>query len=237
MADTEIDSPHGAGWLEKSTPAALQAVAPDTGTADGDDHAWRWLDRPAEEPPQPRNRRTARPTARLGRIGIALGTALVAVVVLVAVVIRWGSHKPDTSGVAPTALAGPPTTTAVLAAACTGLSGDVVTDTAGDPRTMAGVIAAFEHAYYQRRDAEAALRLVAPEAGLVPEALAAGIASIPTGSTHCVAITAVAETTAEVHLVQRHPDGSRIDYLQLINVRAGTPNSGDLVISNIQKRG
>ncbi|WP_216918266.1 hypothetical protein, partial [Nocardia noduli] len=236
MADTEIDTPHGRGWLDKSRHTVLQPVPDDSGSIDGDDHAWRWLDRPAEDPPRPRERRTVRPTVRLRWIGISAGVALVAAVATILAVFRSGGTEPDTATVASATLAAPPTTTATPAA-CTGVSGEMVTDGAGDRRSLAGVIAAFEFAYYQRRDAAAALGLVAPEAGLVPEALAAGIASIPAGSTHCVAITPVADTTAEVHLVERHPDGSRIDYLQLMNVRAVDPGSGDFVISNIQKRG
>ncbi|MFD6108420.1 hypothetical protein ACFWFQ_37885, partial [Nocardia salmonicida] len=73
-----------------------------------------------------------------------------------------------------------------------------------------------------------------PEAGLVAAALTAGIASIPPGTTHCVAITLIADTAAEVHLVERHRDSSRIDYLQLINTRREP--TGDILITNIQKR-
>ncbi|MGW4369208.1 hypothetical protein ACWEKT_26535 [Nocardia takedensis] len=236
MADNEIDPRHGAGWLERSRPVTLQTVAPDTANAHDADQAWRWLDRPPDDPPP---RRAVGHKSWPRRAGLTAGTALVvaAVLALTLTLTRWDSAEPDHPTEQSVGVATPPASTSTPAAACAGLSGAVVTDTAGDSRSMAGVIAAFEHAYYQRRDAEAALRLVAPEAGLVPEALAAGIASIPTGSTHCVAITPVAEATAEVHLVERHPDGSRIDYLQLINVRATTPAGGDLVISNIQKRG
>ncbi|MFI6217036.1 hypothetical protein ACIBCD_33980 [Nocardia brasiliensis] len=125
--------------------------------------------------------------------------------------------------------------TVANAHACTGLSGATVSDGAGDTRSPAGVIVAFEHAYYVRRDAGAALALVAVEAGLVGGALAAGIASIPAGTTHCVALTPLADSTAvEVHLVERHPDGTRTDYLQLINIRTDEHGS---VITNIQKRG
>ncbi|WP_040703644.1 MULTISPECIES: hypothetical protein [Nocardia] len=237
MADTEIDSPHGSGWLDKSRHTVLQPVPDDRGSADGDDHAWRWLDRPAEDPPPPRERRTVRPTARLRWLGIAAGLAVVAAVATILAVFRSGATEPDTAVAHSAVLAAPPTTSATPAPACTGLSGEVVTDGAGDRRSLSGVVAAFEYAYYQLRDAAAALGLVAPEAGLVFDALAVGIASIPTGSTHCVAISPIAPTTAEVHLVERHPDGTRIDYLQLINVRPADQAGGDLVISNIQKRG
>ncbi|MFE9324176.1 hypothetical protein ACIHDR_11625 [Nocardia sp. NPDC052278] len=144
------------------------------------------------------------------------------------------ANHPDTVTAIPTLTAGPPSTATPSGGACTGLSGATVTDTAGDTHSPAGVIVAFEHAYYSQRSAEAALRLVAPEAGLAPDALAAGIASVPVGTTHCVAITLIADGAAEVHVVELHPDGQRVDYLQLINVR---PDSGGVVITNIQKRG
>src|SRR5690606_7878783 len=51
------------------------------------------------------------------------------------------------------ATAVPPSPTATAAGPCTGLSGTVVTDRAGDPTTVAGVIASFEAAYYIHRDA------------------------------------------------------------------------------------
>ncbi|MEV6362172.1 hypothetical protein [Nocardia asteroides] len=115
------------------------------------------------------------------------------------------------------------------------MTAHTVTAGPGDTRTPAGVIAAFEHAYYVERSAEAALKLVSPDAGLAPDRLAAAIAALPLGTTHCVGITSIADNTTEVHLVELRPDGRRFDYLQLINVAAS--GSAGLVVSNIQKRG
>ncbi|WP_157124432.1 hypothetical protein [Nocardia pseudovaccinii] len=168
------------------------------------------------------------------RVWIALAGALGVAAVLVGVAINSIAEHPDTTAVIPTATAGIATSTPPTGGPCTGLSGPTVTDTVGDTHSLTGVIAAFEHAYYRQRSAEAALRLVASEAGLTAEGLAAGIASIPTGTTHCVAITPIAEGTADVHLVEQHPNGERIDYLQLINVGH---NPDGVVITNIQKRG
>ncbi|MFD6105137.1 hypothetical protein ACFWFQ_20990, partial [Nocardia salmonicida] len=80
--------------------------------------------------------------------------------------MRIGSvtDRSDTAADIPTLTAAPTPTTAATNDACAGLTGHSVTDGPGDTRSMPGAIAAFEHAYYQRRDAEAALRLVAPEA-------------------------------------------------------------------------
>ncbi len=119
--------------------------------------------------------------------------------------------------------------------ACSGLSGHTITTGPGDTRTPAGVVAAFEYAYYVERSAEAALKLVSPDAGLAPDRLAAAIAGLPVGTTHCVGITSIADNTTEVHLVELRPDGRRFDYLQLVNVAAS--GTSGLVITNIQKRG
>jgi hypothetical protein len=129
----------------------------------------------------------------------------------------------------------PPSTATLSEDACTGLSGTLVTDRAGDHTTVPGLIASFQAAYYLRRDAEAAMRLLAPESGITVEGLAAGIVSIPRGTTHCVAITPISATTANVHIVELRAEGQRIDYLQVVNTRPG--EDGALLISNIQRQG
>ncbi|WP_280202514.1 hypothetical protein [Nocardia cyriacigeorgica] len=153
-----------------------------------------------------------------------------------AVIIGLGvaslTTREDTPAAVPAITAAPPISTTVPAA-CAGLTGVTVTGAAGDNHSLAGVIAGFQHAYYVQRSAEAAMRFLGPESGIVVEALAAGIASIPPGTTHCVAITPIAENAAEVHVVEVRPDRSRVDYLQLVNVRPGRP---DTVITNVQRR-
>ncbi|WP_067480003.1 hypothetical protein [Nocardia amamiensis] len=231
---TDTDPQHGWGWLHRSEPTALQPIPHTVDDPDADGKQWQWITQqpppPPPSPPLSGSWRTRVPP----RVWIGLAAALGVATVLVGVGINSVTDQPDTITAIPTLTAGPPTTTPPSGGACTGLSGQTVTDTAGDTHSHAGVIAAFEHAYYTQRSAEAALRLVAPEAGLAPEALAAGIASIPAGTIHCVAITPIADGVAEVHLVERHPDGQRMDYLQLINVRHDPLG---FVITNIQKRG
>ncbi|CAM4528568.1 hypothetical protein NONI108955_44680 [Nocardia ninae] len=139
------------------------------------------------------------------------------------------------TGEAVGATAAPPSATSTAEGACTGLSGTVVTDRDGDTTTVAGLIASFQAAYYIHRSAEAALRLLAPESGIAAEGLAAGIASIPLGTTHCVSITPISASTANVHVSEVHPDRTRTDYLQLVNTRPG--EAGALLISNIQEQG
>lgn len=117
--------------------------------------------------------------------------------------------------------------------ACTGLTGTTVTDGPGDRESAAGVVAAFEHAYYQLRDVDAAMAVLTPQTRIDPAALGAGIASIPPGTHHCVAITPIAPQALDVHVAEIRPDGTRSDYLQLINV---TVAPGATVITAIATR-
>ncbi|WP_433195780.1 hypothetical protein ACQP1G_42355 [Nocardia sp. CA-107356] len=167
-----------------------------------------------------------------GRVWAALAATVAVMIGVVAVFADDARENGDP--VRATAVA--PSATSAAEGACTGLSGTLVTDRPADTTTtVAGVIAAFEAAYYIDRSAEAAMRLLAPESGITTEALAAGIASIPIGSTHCVAITPISATTANVHVVQLGPDRQRVDYLQVINTRPG--DGGGLLISNVQRQG
>ncbi|MFE3228572.1 hypothetical protein [Nocardia sp. NPDC059228] len=144
-------------------------------------------------------------------------------------------HSPMEPSAAVSQTVGPTTTpAAVRSDACTGLSAPTITDGAGDTTSVAGVIAAFEFAYYHQRSADAAMRLLAPDAGIALEPLTAGIASIPAGTTHCVGITPITDNTADVHLVELHLDRTRTDYLQVINLRR--TGTGPLIY-NIQKQG
>ncbi|MGY5228094.1 hypothetical protein [Nocardia asiatica] len=154
---------------------------------------------------------------------------------LIGVVAVWASDTRD-AGDPVRATAVPPSATSTAEGACTGLAGAVVTDRRADTTaTVAGVIAAFEAAYYIDRSAETAMALLAPESGITADGLAAGIASIPLGTTHCVAVTPISESTANVHVAELRPDRQRTDYLQLINTRPS--EGGGLLISNVQRRG
>ncbi|WP_051047568.1 hypothetical protein [Nocardia asiatica] len=231
-AHTDASSDHGWGWLDPTELTTLSPLLDTTDEPERDGEQWRWINAQQLSPPRPV--RGAVRTQVPRRVWVWLAASLSGAAVLAGLDFSWVADTPDPVTAIPTLTAAPPTTTPHLSGACTGLSGQTVTDSAGDTHSVAGAIAAFEHAYYVQRSAEAAMRLVAPEAGLVAEALAAGIASVPAGATHCVAITPIAGSTAEVHVVQQHRDGQRVDYLQLINVRH---DSVGVVITNIQKRG
>ncbi|MGW4365482.1 hypothetical protein ACWEKT_07535 [Nocardia takedensis] len=164
--------------------------------------------------------------------------ALVAVVVVMCgVVAVWAgdSEQDQTPGALGPAPAASTTSAEITGTegACAGLSGTVVTDRPGDPATVAGVIASFQAAYYAR-DVETAIRLVAPESGITREGLTEGIATIPVGTVHCVAVTPVADDTANAHIVQLAPNGKRDDYLQIVNTVSG--EGGGPLISNVQRQ-
>ncbi|NKY33844.1 hypothetical protein HGA13_12250 [Nocardia speluncae] len=161
--------------------------------------------------------------------------AVLAAVVAILIGVVAVSVNSGGAGQEPVTTATPPSAAPAPEDACTGLSGMVVTDRAGDPATVPGVIASFQAAYYLSRDAEAAMRLLAPESGIAFDGLAAGIVSIPRGTTHCVAITPISSTTANVHIVELRADRQRIDYLQVVNTRPS--QGGALLISNIQRQG
>ncbi|TLG01746.1 hypothetical protein FEK35_23070 [Nocardia cyriacigeorgica] len=230
------------------------------------DDSWLWLDNPETRSPQTsteharrsprgssdvafggsavegpwpgtspvRNHRVAGQTRRHVVLGLGLAAAVSAALIGAGVADLAGTTTTEVA--APSLTAARPSDPSQAPAACKGLSGATITSEAGDDASLTGVIAAFEHAYYVRRDPAAAMGVLAPATGITAEALAAGIASIPPGSTHCVAITPIADTAAEIHLVELHPDRSRVDYLQVVNVapRADRPHA--VWITNIQKR-
>ncbi|MFE3318116.1 hypothetical protein [Nocardia sp. NPDC059195] len=170
------------------------------------------------------------------RMPVVAWAALAATVALLAGVLTVGNGDTGDTGQQVQATAAPPSLTTTAQGPCAGLSGTVVTDRAGDSSTVEGLIASFEAAYYIDRDAGKATGLLGPETGITSEALAAGIASIPAGTRHCVAITPITPSTANVHIAELHPDRKRIDYLQLINTRPADTGTA-LLISNFQKRG
>ncbi|MFF0452976.1 hypothetical protein [Nocardia africana] len=171
---------------------------------------------------------------RLPPRGWAALAALAAVIIgLLAATHTSHNDGPHASGVSATA--GSPATTTAANGPCAGLSGAVVTTRAERPDTIAGLISTFEADYYIERSAAKAIQLVAPETGITEQGLADGIASIPSGTTHCVAITPLTTNTATAHLVELHPDGRRVDYLQVINTVPGP--GGGLLISHIQEQG
>ncbi|WP_157126481.1 hypothetical protein [Nocardia mikamii] len=214
--------------LDLDTALAANHTAEATVSAQAD---WFTPPSPNPGPDQPAAGRRGR---RLPPRGWAALAALAAVTAGVLAITHTGDEdSPHAARVSATA--GPPATTTAASGPCAGLSGAVVTTRGGKTDTIAGIIATFEADYYTERSAAKAIQLVTPETGITEQGLADGIASIPTGTTHCVAITPLTTNTATAHLVELHPDGRRVDYLQVINTVPGP--GGGLLISHIQEQG
>jgi len=105
-------------------------------------------------------------------------------------------------------------------------SGGTITGAgAGDTKSVAGVILAFEHAYYSARDAEKALDLTSDDSTLVNvDALQEGIDSVPKGTEHCVSITPDGDT-ATVEITEVRPSQAPQTFVQEIT----TSRDGDRV--------
>lgn len=90
----------------------------------------------------------------------------------------------------------------------------------GDQKTGAGVIAAFEHAYYITRSADAVRALATPDTSLpLAEKIQAGIDSVPVGTTHCVRITAITAGVYSVVLAEMRPGIAPAQYPQTITTK------------------
>ncbi len=78
----------------------------------------------------------------------------------------------------------------------------------GDQRSGAGVIAAWNYAYYVRRDAVAARALATSNSSVVPaEQLQPFIDDIPVGTNYCVRTKALSPDVYLVDLSELRPDG------------------------------
>lgn len=218
--DDEIDLDATAAAVDASPPSALPAQSGWFTPAETD------LEQPA------RGRGGYRVPLR---VWAALAALAAVTIGFFALTHPGGESGPHARDVLTTARPPAATTAAASDNPCTGLVGTVVTTQSGDPTTIAGTVASFEAAYYVDRSGAKAIGLVAPDAGMTEQGLNDGIGSIPQGSRHCVAITPLSVNTANVHVVELHPDGSRVDYLQVINT--STLPGGAVRISHVQEQG
>lgn len=93
------------------------------------------------------------------------------------------------------------------------------TDT-GDQKSGAGVIAAFEHAYYVARSGAAVRALATPETSLpLADKIQAGIDTVPTGTTHCVRITPITTGVYSVVLAEMRPGQAPAQFPQTITTK------------------
>ncbi|MBT2270030.1 hypothetical protein [Rhodococcus qingshengii] len=128
------------------------------------------------------------------------------------------ADETDTSETAPTLDVTPP---ALGAAAPTTETDPAACRTdPGDQKSGAGVIAAFEHAYYVTRSGTAVRELTTPDSSLpAKEKIQAGIDTVPTGTTHCVRITPISAGIYTVALSEMRPGQPPAQFPQTITAK------------------
>ncbi len=90
----------------------------------------------------------------------------------------------------------------------------------GDQKSGAGVIAAFEHAYYVTRSGTAVRALTTLDSSLpAKEKIQAGIDTVPTGTTHCVRITPISAGIYSVALTEMRPGQPPSQFPQTITAK------------------
>ncbi|WP_282781879.1 hypothetical protein [Nocardia sp. CC201C] len=192
-----------------------------------------------------RSRSVAAAVATVAAAAVVIGTI---VVVNLKMGGPTGALSPTTTAPAlvPATAAPVASTTAVVpenyphaTANCYATAGDttVVGAGPGDPATPAGVILAFEWAYYVDRSGARAREHVAPDA-TVPDAAAiqAGIDTVPDGTKYCVFLTRADADgrTWQVELHEQYPtDPAPQRYAQVITTRT---EGGRALITAITKR-
>ncbi|QIS17940.1 hypothetical protein [Nocardia terpenica] len=165
---------------------------------------------PPDEPEKPRRNK-----------GMLIGGAVAAVVVVIAglvttvVLVSGGKKNP-----APPA---GPTTPALIAVNCPAhTDGNVTTGNGpGDTSSGVGAILGFEHGYYVERSGVKARDFASPGVNLEPaEGLQKIIDQLPKGTNYCLQIESVAPDRFNVQLTEFHPDGSTVQYKQIVTTIA-----------------
>ncbi|WP_225730956.1 MULTISPECIES: hypothetical protein [unclassified Nocardia] len=135
--------------------------------------------------------------------------------------ICWILARPAAPGDRDTAapsVAAPSATTPAPAKATTGTDG--CRAERGDQKSGAGVIAAFQYAYYVTRSGEAARKLATPTSSVQPaEALQGFIDAVPPGTTYCLRIVALAEDVYTTVLSELRPGQQPAQFAQTVTTR------------------
>ncbi|MGW4326064.1 hypothetical protein ACWEKR_09255 [Nocardia sp. NPDC004573] len=177
----------------------------------------------AQDPPPARDRhRAVRPRRRARRgarrawlVGGAGLAASLAAAALVLVYTDAASAPRQSATVADPVLGGGP--------GCEPTRGTQLVRGNGTGSTASGpdVILAFQHAYYVTRSGAVARSLTVPDAAVPPVAVIdAGIASVPTGTQHCVMITAMLDGRYDVVITELRPEAAARTYRQFVTVAA-----------------
>ncbi|NKV32781.1 hypothetical protein GS921_24330 [Rhodococcus hoagii] len=154
----------------------------------------------------------------------ALFVAAVLVVLVVLAGAAWflASLLEDMDSSSPAALTVPTTEASAPASepqSCEVTESDTVTtgDGEGDQDSVAGVILAFQHAYYVERDAKKMEPLLAKDSNIRDlDALQKGIDSVERGTTHCLRITPEGDKAALTEVTEVAPDGAETVFEQRV---------------------
>lgn len=176
---------------------------------------------PAETRRAPRcvRRRLHLPTRRLPLpIGRRTVTVMVALVLMLAATTTWmlttepTPHTADLAQPEPTAAAPHSGSAPEQAPSCT--------STPGDHNSAAGVIAAFEHAYYVQRSAAAAHIFVTHTSSVLPpDQLQPVIDALPADTTHCLHVTALTDTVSMMVLTEQRPGQPPTQYTHTVTTK------------------
>ncbi|WP_159842524.1 hypothetical protein [Nocardia sp. CY41] len=172
----------------------------------------RGRDRHRAVRPRRRARRGARRAWLVGGAGLVASLAAAA---LVLVYTDAASAPRQSATVADPVLGGGP--------GCEPTRGTQLVRGNGTGSTASGpdVILAFQHAYYVTRSGAVARSLTVPDAAVPPVAVIdAGIASVPTGTQHCVMITPMLDGRYDVVITELRPDAAARTYRQFVTVAA-----------------
>ncbi|MDV8002852.1 hypothetical protein [Rhodococcus sp. IEGM 1408] len=231
----------------------LEAVPSTTSEADASD----WFDQSSAEPdsadgPLPDADRPRGRSRALGAKSLFAGS--VAVVLLALAGAAWFLSSllggSDTSTAAPLTVPSTPAATSSPAEAatpsaaavsaprskCEETSSPTVTtgDGAGDTDSVAGVVLAFQHAYYVARDSKKIEPLLAKDSTITDlGALQAGIDSVERDTTHCLCIVSDGDGAASVELTETAPDDAQTVYKQRVTT---TRESGKVRIVSIEDK-
>lgn len=206
-SDENNDRPHPERRLE-----AVPKASESSGESD-----WFEQEEPAAAPTQvPAKSRSVGPKA------LFAATVLVVLVVLAGGAWFLASLLGDTDSASPAALTVPTTEAAAPGTesqACEATESDTITtgDGQGDQDSIAGVILAFQHAYYVERDAKKMEPLLAKESNIRDlDALQKGIDSVERGTTHCLRITSESDKVAFAEVTEAAPDGAETVFEQRV---------------------
>lgn len=105
----------------------------------------------------------------------------------------------------------------------------------GDASTSAGVILRLEYAWYVLRDPVAVRAVIAPDARVAPESSTRdAISAVPIGTQHCVTVSPLPADRWLATVDERHPDGSRVSWQQVITT---AQRDGRVLITAIVESG